>query len=145
MATNETTHSQHGDPELGPWRQIDWRYALGLFTTALFLLGAITLFQLFLPNHPFWAQIIALAVTFVWRLGVHRVGFFPWTFRSRERDSSFSLPQACIEGCAFFVFMLVVLTLHRQNVSPSDIILAATGGLAVGAYSGWYSLAKPIV
>jgi hypothetical protein len=144
MATNEAPPYLHADPELGPWRQVDWRYALGLFTTALFLLGAVTLFRLLLPNHSFWANVTAFAVTIGWRFGVDKLGFFPWTFRSRERHSSFSLPQASIEGFAFFVFMLVVLTFQKLNVSSVEIILAAVGGLVVGMYSGWYSPAKPI-
>jgi hypothetical protein len=144
MTTAGTTQFLHADPELGPRRQVEWRYALGLFTTALLLLGARTLFHLLFPNHPFWANVSALAITSVWRFGVHKVGTFLWVFRSRERHSSFSLPQAFIEGFAFFVFMLVVIAFPRLNLSSTGLILSAIGALVVGTYSGWCSPARPI-
>lgn len=144
MVPNETARFLQAGPELGHWRQVDWRYALGLFTTALVLLGAATLFHLLLPDRPFWANVTALAVTFIWRFGVHKLGFFPWTFGSRERHSSFSLPQAAIEGFAFFVFMLAILAFQRLHVSSFHLILAAISGLVVGTYSGWYSSEKAI-
>src|SRR5467141_3262886 len=105
MTTAGTTQFLHADPELGPRRQVEWRYALGLFTTALVFLGAVTIFHLFLPNHPIWINASALAVTFTWRFGVHKMGLFPWAFGGRERHSSFSFPQAAVEGFAYFVFM----------------------------------------
>lgn len=143
MATNASSHSLRWNPEDGPWREVDWRYALGMFTTALFLLGAATLFHLLLPNRRLWGNIAALAITFLWRFGAHKVGFFPWTFRIRERRLSFSPPQAVIEGFAIFVFLLVVLIFPRLTVSSTELILAAIGGLAIGIYSGWYSPPTP--
>src|ERR1700730_7780021 len=135
MPNNANPDSLHVNPGPGLWRELRWRYALGTFTTALFLLGAATLFRLLLPGRPSWANLSALAATFLWRLGVHKIGVFPWTFRSGEDRTSFSLPQALIDGFAFFVFMLVVLIFQSLKVSSSDLALAAIGGLVGGAYS----------
>jgi hypothetical protein len=137
MAPNGTPHSGI-DPEPRSWRQLEWERPLGLFTTALFLLVATTVFHWLLPSHPSWSSVAALAATLLWRFGVHKLGFYSWTFPSRERHSSFSLPQALIEGFAFFIFMLAVFWFSKLELSRFELTLAAIGGLVLGTYSGWY-------
>jgi hypothetical protein len=62
-----------------------------------------------------------------------------------EKGMAFnSLPQALMEGLAFFVFMVAVLTFPRWTLSSFDLSLAAIGGLAIGMFSGWYYPAKTI-
>jgi hypothetical protein len=142
MASDESLRSIQTGPELGSWRQVDWGYALGLFTAALVFQGAVTIFHLLLPNHPIWINVSAFAVFFIWRFGVHKMGFFPWAFGSRwgrERRSSFSFPQAVVQGFAYFVFMLVLVTFQKLYVSSVDLIIATVFGIATGTYSGWYT------
>lgn len=142
MALNGTPHSGI-DPEPGPRQQLDWQYPLGLITTALFLFVATTVFHLLFPSRPSWSSMAALAATFVWRFGIHKLGLWQWTFRSRERHSTFSIPQALIEGFAFFIFMLAVFWFSKLELSRFELALAAIGGLVLGTYSGWFYPTKP--
>jgi hypothetical protein len=144
MVTNTSAQSLQSVPGSGPSRPVDWQYPLGLITTALFYQGAVTLSHSFLPSHRDWAWSVAIAFTFLWRFGVHKAGLFPWRFRHGERYSSYSSIQALAEGFAFFIFMLVLVTLQEHGVDSFGIILAAIAGLAYGAYAGWYSPPKSI-
>jgi hypothetical protein len=143
MATDETPHS-YTDPGFNPWRQVDWQYALGMFATALLLLGTVALFQWCLPNHTDGAAAAAIGVVFVSRMAAYKLGVLPWRSQKRVWHSIFSLPQALMEGLAFFVFMVAVLTFPRWTLSSFDLSLAAIGGLAIGMFSGWYYPAKTI-
>src|SRR6266481_3789092 len=109
MTQQVLSSSSDGAVTLSVRTRIEWRYALGLITTAFFLLGASVLFGVVIPTHLYIAKWIASMVTFGWLLGVRKLGLFPSGW-DRARGSSFSFLQALIEGFAFFVFMLAVMS-----------------------------------
>ncbi len=141
MTQQVLSSSSDGAVTLSVRTRIEWRYALGLITTAFFLLGASVLFGVLLPTHLYIAKWIASMVTFGWLLGVRKLGLFPSGW-DRARGSSFSFLQALIEGFAFFVFMLAVMSLGSTRLSLFNYVLAAAGGVAVGLYSGTYAPPK---
>ncbi len=143
MTQQVLSSSSDGAVTLSVRMRIEWRYALGLITTAFLLLGASALFGVLLPEHLYIAKWIALVVTFGWLLGVRKLGLFPSGW-DRARGSSFSFLQALIEGFAFFVFMLAVRSLGSTRLSLFDYALAAAGGVAIGLYSGTYAPPKQV-
>jgi len=143
MTQQVLSSSSDGAVTLSVRTRIEWRYALSLITTAFFLLGASALFGVLLPKHLYIAKWIALVVTFGWLLGVRKLGLFP-SGGDRARGSSFSFLQALIEGFAFFVFMLVVMSFGGTGLSLFPFALAAAGGVAHGLYSGTYAPPKQV-
>jgi hypothetical protein len=139
MANSTNLRVVHGAPSSGPWSRVEWRFPLGLFTTALFLRGAVTLLDLLLPHHRLAAEFIAVVLVFAWRAGLHQLGVFPWDW-DRARGLSFSFLQAILDACALFVFMVAVFSLGK-SVLPREIQIAAVFALFYGLYSG--SFARP--
>ena len=138
MAQQAHSSSADGAVTRSVRTRIEWRYALSLFTTAFFLMGASALLSALLPKHLYIAKWIGLVVTVGWLLGVRKLGIFPSGW-GRARGSSFSFLQALIEGFAFFVFMLAVMNLGSTRPDWFDYALAAAGGVAIGLYSGSYA------
>ena len=141
MANETNLRVIHSSSDRGPWSRVEWRYPVGLFTTALFLRGAVTLLQLLLPNHLSTAECIAVAPVFAWRFGLHRLGVFPWDW-SRARGSSFALLQAAMDAAAFFVFMVVLISLVETPL-PREIEIAAVLALFYGLYGGSFAHPRP--
>ncbi len=129
----------HSAPKAGLWSRVEWRFPLGLFTTALFLTGAVTLLDLFLPHRTFTAKCVAVALVFAWRIGLHELGIFPWDW-DRARGTTFSLLQAVLDAAAFFVFLIAVVSLGK-SIAPREMEIAAVLALLYGLYSG--SFARP--
>ena len=141
MSANTPLRVVYGAWKPRLWSRVEWRYAIGLFTTAFFLCGAVTLFSLLLPSHAALAKSIAVVVVFIWRFVLDRLRIFPADW-SRARGSSFSLLQALIDGFAFFVFFLVIILTLITSFSLREIAFAAVASITYGLYSGSFSLPK---
>jgi hypothetical protein len=111
--------------------ELDWNYPLEMITTALVVMG-VSAFLRALPIPDEYAYLLTIVVVFAWRYGVHRAGILRWRWRSSLNYSFFSFRQALLNGMAFFVFMLVVLTWTGNKPTLFTAAIAALGGLLLG-------------
>jgi hypothetical protein len=111
--------------------ELDWNYPLEMITTALVVMG-VSAFLRALPIADEYAYLLTIVVVFAWRYGVHRAGILRWRWRSSLNYSFFSFRQALLNGIAFFVFMLVVLTCTGNKPTLFTAAIAALGGLLLG-------------
>jgi hypothetical protein len=141
MATSANQQPFQSDGKSGSSRPIYWQRPLDLVTTAFFLLGTLVFSRFVFSSHGDWIVPVGLAVTFLWRFGVHKAEIFPWNLEMRKRDASFSWRQALVEGASFFVFMIAIFALQGKDAHSSGfaINLAAIGSVLLGVYGGWYS------
>src|SRR4029077_5061747 len=117
--------------QVNPSEKIDWNYPLGLVTMSFMWMGVFAFFRL-LPLSPVDAGLFTFAFMMAWRYVVHRAGIFPWRWRGALGSG---LLQGVLNGLAFFVFGMALLSLPGDRPISSVAVVAAIGGLIVGLLS----------
>ena len=116
-------------------RTLDWRYPFWTLTMALVFAGAISVLRMVFAGPLKWAETFGLIAIFCWRYWAYATGLFPSRFNS-YRFRLPSLPQALLNGFAWFVFYLVLLTWTGNLPTSFTWKLAALGALACALLSG---------
>jgi hypothetical protein len=133
MQTDSNPGRISNAPQASGVARLDWNYPLEMITTALVLLGASAFFRR-LPIPDEYAYLLTFIVLFAWRYGVHRAGIIRWRGRGSVSYSFFSLKQALLNGIAFSLLMIAILTFAGSRPTLSSAALAAFGGFVFAVF-----------
>ena len=107
----------------------DWQAPFGLVTTALVLAGATSVLRLVFTGSLKWAEAVAFIFLFCWCYWANKFGLFP---RRRSRYKFPSLPQALLNGFAWFVFFCALDTWLGDRPTTNRWIGSAVIALVAG-------------